>query len=349
MLKLNSIQLAIFTIAASAYADVTVTSGLVSASYATSAPASAAMQLQGAGFTLSGTGLAGNAAVAVANSNGVTFNPTMSETLSGPPFAFGGNLMQLVLNGKTYTDQSGAFLVVELNFVGPLVTAPAGATAAVSNIPFTMTGSVTVHSGSATGPIVAATVITGSGLYSSSQQGSAAVSGRAAYQFQPASATAFGMETSTQGAWVGKYGADGYVIANGASSFPAYATVSFAGDDRYTWATETADARALWNGADATVGIASAYTQAPSTSFTININFNDGKAHRVALYVLDWDTYTRTQTVTITDAATKAVLDTEALSNFHEGHYLTWNLKGKRGHENYAGRRGNGGGERGVL
>ena len=325
-------------------ADLTITSGTVLASYsAGGAPPVASVQIQGDKMFLSGSGLLGNATVATPNSTGpkvtsVTFIPAMSETLSGLPFVFAGTSLKLLYQGVTYNDQADGFIVVTMSFSGPRMTAPNTVTdgaggkysASVANVPFSMTGTLTVHSGSAAGPVVVSVPISGSGLYTSTQQGSpdVAPTGNARYQFQPASPTQFGLDTSAQGAWTGKYGTEGYLIANGPSSMPAYAVVSFAGETRFTWATQTTDPRALQNDLGSSIGMASAYTQDPSKSFAINVKFNDGKIHQVALYLLDWDTFTRNETITIKDVATDTVLDAETLSTFHEGYYATWNLQG---------------------
>ncbi len=61
----------------------------------------------------------------------------------------------------------------------------------------------------------------------------------------PASATYTGLDTTTQGTWSGKYGADGYLIASDATNPPAYASVSLTGDTLYTFAASTTDPRAL--------------------------------------------------------------------------------------------------------
>ena len=52
-------------------------------------------------------------------------------------------------------------------------------------------------------------------------------------------------DTTTQGNWQGVYGTQGYDIASGAVSLPAYATVTPAGATNYTWTTTTSDPRAL--------------------------------------------------------------------------------------------------------
>jgi beta-glucanase (GH16 family) len=141
-----------------------------------------------------------------------------------------------------------------------------------------------------------------------------------------ASAVYGGLDSATGGAWTGKYGGDGYMIANGASSLPAYATVSVTGDSTYTWATQTSDGRALQSYAGSPSGIASCYNS--SGSFNINVNVTDGSTRRVALYLLDWDGYARSENITILDASTNAVLDKETISGFHNGAYAMWNIKG---------------------
>jgi beta-glucanase (GH16 family) len=150
----------------------------------------------------------------------------------------------------------------------------------------------------------------------------------AAAPVSPSSSSAVygGVDAATGGAWTGKYGGDGYVIANGASNAPAYATVSVTGDSTYTWAGQTADGRALQSYAGAASGIASCYNS--SGSFNINVNVTDGSTRRVALYLLDWDGYARSENITILDASTNTVLDKETFSGFHNGQYAVWNIKG---------------------
>jgi len=64
-----------------------------------------------------------------------------------------------------------------------------------------------------------------------------------------------------------------------------------------------------------------------TTSFTVDLNFNDAATHRVAFYFMDWDTG-RVQTVEVLDAATGAILNTQTISSFSGGRYLVWDLKG---------------------
>ena len=141
-----------------------------------------------------------------------------------------------------------------------------------------------------------------------------------------ASASYIGVNSTTQGTWTGDYGADGNLIANETAAPPPYATVSLNGDSSYTWATSTTDPRALQTTSGATTRIASTFYS--SSSFTINVNLTDGNTHRIALYLLDWDSTTRSETISILDANTNAVLDTETYSSFHNGAYASWNVQG---------------------
>ena len=74
--------------------------------------------------------------------------------------------------------------------------------------------------------------------------------------------------------------------------------------------------------------MAAAYTQYPNNSLTIPINTSDFNIHSVSLYLLDWDSTTRSETITVYDAVTNAVLDTQTFTGFHNGEYVSLNIKG---------------------
>jgi hypothetical protein len=134
-----------------------------------------------------------------------------------------------------------------------------------------------------------------------------------------------GPDATTQGSWNGKFGQDGFLIANGPSSMPSYGTATVSGAATFTWAGLTPDVRALQSGAGLTTRMASTYY---ANAFNVNVSMNDGASHPVSLYFLDWDTTSRAQTVTVLDASTNAVLDTESLTAFYGGKYFTWNVSG---------------------
>jgi hypothetical protein len=138
-----------------------------------------------------------------------------------------------------------------------------------------------------------------------------------------------GTDTTTEGSWHGVYGSDGYDIAadtsTGNPKFPSYATLSLTGAVPFTWAASTTDVRALQNSAN-TGRIASAWYTTTSMSF--NVSFSDGKTHEVSLYAVDFVNNNRSEQVQVIDNATGNVLDTQMLSSFQSGKYLSWNLSG---------------------
>ena len=140
-----------------------------------------------------------------------------------------------------------------------------------------------------------------------------------------ASASFVKTDTTTQGNWIGVYGSDGAEVIHDQPDLPSYATVSPSGYHKYIWTTQTTDVRALQNPGG--VGRVSACWFG-YTSFTVNVNLNDGQSHVLSLYACDWDSKGRSEQIQISDAATGAVLDTESISSFSGGVYLTWAVGG---------------------
>jgi len=132
-------------------------------------------------------------------------------------------------------------------------------------------------------------------------------------------------DTTTAGNWIGTYGAQGYNIIGNAASYPSYATVAPSGQSNFTWAGTTTDPRALQT-ANGSSRIAACWYS--GTSFSINVYLTDGQSHDLALYAVDWDSLGRSEQIQITNAATKAVLDTETVSSFSNGVYLQWAVSG---------------------
>ena len=142
-----------------------------------------------------------------------------------------------------------------------------------------------------------------------------------------AQASFVALDTTTKGSWHSNYGSDGYAIEGDSQSIPSYASFGVLNASTYTWAASSTDSRALQTGSG-TSQIAATWFNNPT--FTFDINLQDGHLHQVALYALDWDSYAgvRAETLQVTDAVTGAVLDTENLSNFTGGTYVSWNASG---------------------
>src|SRR5262249_37751010 len=93
--------------------------------------------------------------------------------------------------------------------------------------------------------------------------------------------------------------------------------------------TGTTDARAPQNPANPTGSrVAAAWFNNSGSSFTIDVNLTDGRAHDLALYFLDWKNGGRKESVQISDAASGTVLDTESVSSFGGGTFLQWKVSG---------------------
>jgi hypothetical protein len=154
---------------------------------------------------------------------------------------------------------------------------------------------------------------------------SAAVTFTVTNASQTNSAAFVTLDTTTHGNWKGKYGTDGEIIANDSNVPPSYGVVGFTGASQFTWTTTT-DVRALLMASSTTSRIASTFYNSPG--FTIDVNFTDGNTHQIALYLLDWDTAGRAETINILDASNNNVLDSRPASSFQGGEYLVWNVKG---------------------
>jgi len=102
--------------------------------------------------------------------------------------------------------------------------------------------------------------------------------------------------------------------------------VTPSGQSSWTWAAGTSDPRALLTGPGATDRVASTWYS--SSPFTVDVNLTDGRAHRMSLYLLDWDSTQRSERIDVIDPATGNVLDSQTASSFHGGEYLSWALSG---------------------
>jgi len=132
-------------------------------------------------------------------------------------------------------------------------------------------------------------------------------------------------DTTTRGNWTGVYGNAGYNVIGSTSSYPSYATVTPSGQSSYTWAATTSDVRGLLI-PGSTSRIAACWYS--GSSFTIDVNLTDGQAHAVSLYAVDWDSAGRSEQIQVLNGSSGAVLNTQTISNFSGGEYLTWSVTG---------------------
>jgi hypothetical protein len=131
-------------------------------------------------------------------------------------------------------------------------------------------------------------------------------------------------DTTTHGTWA-SYGIDGYSIPQETTSLPSYATVTGNSPYLYTWAANTTDPRGLTVSPTSTLRAATCWF---GSGWNTNISITDGATHELAIYLVDWDSGSRAETVQILNTATSAVLNTQSVTSFVGGEYLVWNVSG---------------------
>jgi ELWxxDGT repeat protein len=127
-------------------------------------------------------------------------------------------------------------------------------------------------------------------------------------------------DSTSGGTWINARGNYNYAVAGNAEN----ANVS--GHALLTWAGSTSDVRALQKANDATGDrIAAAWSS--STNFAINLP-NTANAITQTIYAVDWDNAGRSERFDLVNPTTNAVLDSRTISNFQDGVYLSWNVRG---------------------
>ena len=127
----------------------------------------------------------------------------------------------------------------------------------------------------------------------------------------------------TQGTWKGVYGSGGYSISDDASSLSSFLKLLWSGFNSWTWASASADVRALERSTTGRV-MAASY----GTAFSIDVNLTDGADHQIAVYSADYDNGGRRQRFDVVDATTGVVLDSRTISAFTGGIYEVWTVRG---------------------
>ncbi|MBI4657452.1 MAG: immunoglobulin domain-containing protein [Verrucomicrobia bacterium] len=134
-------------------------------------------------------------------------------------------------------------------------------------------------------------------------------------------------DTTTQGSWKTKYGADGrVVVSDPATLLPGYIPVAPSGPSSYTWLASTAEMRALQKTGLATDRLAACWYAA--NSFDLGLNVTGSELRRVALYFLDWEGGREQRVEIFAAGGTGPPLNTQTVTGFYGGKYLVWDIKG---------------------
>ena len=134
-------------------------------------------------------------------------------------------------------------------------------------------------------------------------------------------------DITRQGSWVGLYGTQGAYIVGDTTAFPSgFVNVTTTGGSPVIVQNDTTNPAALQRATDPAERV-SAY-EGSATTERINLTFTNGDSYATRLYVVDPDHKNRSEVVSIVDATTGLTLDSEAVTDFTKGEYLTWDLRG---------------------
>lgn len=133
-------------------------------------------------------------------------------------------------------------------------------------------------------------------------------------------------DTATRGMWRVHYGHTGYAIAGGGERFPDFAHIGMPESNHlWKWIDAVDELRALQKPNSNTRVAATWFGWEP---FTIDVNLTDAKPHRLAAYLVDWDSTSRVENVELLDGINGQVLDVRQVSGFSDGQYLVWKVRG---------------------
>jgi len=136
-----------------------------------------------------------------------------------------------------------------------------------------------------------------------------------------------GVDSITQGNWIGRYGFDGFVLPAQVTNSPPFALVNPDAPVVFVWENPSTDTRALQL-ANAVGRMASCWSSTTGDSISITVALLDGNAHNVSLYLLDWDRF-RVFDVELFDALEGSLLDVRSIRSASEGVYYSWVAQGR--------------------
>jgi len=135
-----------------------------------------------------------------------------------------------------------------------------------------------------------------------------------------------GFDDTTQGNWKWKYGNEGWLIIGAGEKLPEYASVKMINGADRIWTNASKDIEALEK-PSGDLRIAS--QKYAGLHEIIEVDCKDHNAHLVSFYLLDWERSGRWTVVDAIDANTRKRLDTQNVTNFGGGVYLTYECSGK--------------------
>ncbi len=131
---------------------------------------------------------------------------------------------------------------------------------------------------------------------------------------------------TTGGKWTSRYGSQGAYIIGESTAAPAFVSIAASGKTDVIEKSSTTNAAALQLQGNLARGIVGYWSS--TTSFDVDLNFNDGQTHRTTLYFLDWKKRNRQTRVQVSDPTGAVLYSSTDLSDFSKGKYLSFDLSG---------------------
>jgi uncharacterized repeat protein (TIGR01451 family) len=243
-----------------------------------------------------------------------TYKVAVSNTSATAPTSGAVTVTETVPAGMPLVSMSGTGWSCPAN--GSTCTRGDALGAMASYPSITVTVNVAANAGS---PLANAVSVSGGGAATAGTTDSTVITSNGAASFVTT-------DNTTAGTWKGVYGADGFDVIGNVATAPAYVTVTPSGSfSYYAWTNSTTDPRGLQTMSVPSGRIAACWYT--SGMLYLDLSFNDSNTHQVALYLMDWDHYGRSEQVDILDANNN-LLDTRPQVGFSGGRYLVWNLSG---------------------
>ncbi len=114
-------------------------------------------------------------------------------------------------------------------------------------------------------------------------------------------------------------------MVTSAVSLPTNVTVALNGVSTYTWGNPSTVVQSLEVPPSGATRIAACWFS--TTSFTVDVN-TGAIAYDLELYVLDYDERSRVEQIQLSNAGSGTVLNTQSVSGFSAGTYLSWRISG---------------------
>jgi subtilisin family serine protease len=136
-----------------------------------------------------------------------------------------------------------------------------------------------------------------------------------------------GVDGTSRGNWTDKFGFDGAVVFGDTPAHPGFVNFSQSGGIFREVKRSTSDKRALYRINRAFGDRVVAYYETDGV-MELDIEFTDSLAHRVTLYLVDFEKKKRRQRIEVIDNSTNTVLSTLEVSDFKNGKYVSYDLSG---------------------